>query len=65
MMSGKMMILIIQMKKKMKKLKELIFGVRAQPVETLSTGIRTLHFDRLPFNEWCKQLNVSIRYQRI
>jgi hypothetical protein len=59
-----MMILIIQMKKKMKKLKELIFGVRAQPVDSISTGITTLHFDKLPFNEWCKQLNVSIRYQR-
>jgi hypothetical protein len=48
----------------MKKIKQFIFGVRRAPVESLSTGIRTLHFDRLPFNEWCKQLNVSIRYQR-
>jgi hypothetical protein len=53
------------MMKTMKKFKELIFGVRAQPVDSISTGITTLHFDRLPFNEWCKELNVSIRYQRI
>ena len=52
------------MMKTMKKIKQFIFGVRAQPVDSISTGIRTLHFDRLPFNEWCKQLNVSIRYQR-
>lgn len=50
---------------KMKKIKQFIFGVRAQPVESISTGIRTLHFDRPSFNEWCKQLNVSIRYRRI
>jgi len=52
------------MMKTMKKLRRLIFGVRAQPVDSISTGIRTLHFDRPPFNEWCKQLNVSVRYQR-
>jgi len=57
-------IFITQMKKNMKKIKKLIFGVRAQPVDTISTGIRTLHFDRLPFNEWCIKLNVSVRYQR-
>jgi hypothetical protein len=63
-MKNMMMTLITQMKKNMKKIKQFIFGVRAQPVDSVSTGIRTLHFDRLPFNEWCKQLNVSIRYQR-
>lgn len=49
----------------MKKIKQFIFGVRRAPVESISTGITTLHFDKLPFNEWCKQLNVSVRYQRI
>jgi hypothetical protein len=48
----------------MKKIKQFIFGTPRPPVDSVSTGIRTLHFDRLPFNEWCKQLNVSIRYQR-
>lgn len=47
-----------------KKIKKLIFGTPRPAVESLSTGITTLHFDKLPFNEWCKELNVSIRYQR-
>ena len=48
----------------MKKIKQLIFGKPRPPVDSISTGITTLHFDRPSFNEWCKQLNVSIRYQR-
>jgi hypothetical protein len=47
-----------------KKIRIFFFGKRREPVERIDTGVRTLHFEKLPFNEWCKQLNVSIRYNR-
>lgn len=51
--------------KLMTKIKELIFGVRREPVDTISTGLRTIKPENQPsYEEWCKQFNVSMLHDR-
>jgi hypothetical protein len=45
--------------------KEFLFGVRREPVDTISTGFRSSYPDNQPtYEEWCKQFNVSMLYDR-
>lgn len=46
-------------------IKQLIFGVRREPVDVISTGFHTLHPDKpLSYEEWCKEFRVSMLYDR-
>ena len=46
-------------------IKRLLFGVRREPVESMSTGLRTMHPKNQPtFERWCKDFNVSMLYDR-
>jgi hypothetical protein len=47
-----------------KLIKQFIFGVRREPVESFYEGVTTLQYEKPEYNEWCKQLNVSIRYKK-
>lgn len=47
-----------------KLIKQLIFGKRCEPVDSISTGIHTTPFNSPPFAEWCKDFNVSMLYDR-
>ena len=49
----------------MKFIKELIFGVRRQPVDVMSTGLRTLEPKKKPsYEDWCNEFKVSMLYDR-
>jgi hypothetical protein len=50
----------------MKKLiKKILFGVRREPVDTISTGLRTIKpKSQPPYEEWCKEFNVSMLHDR-
>jgi hypothetical protein len=51
--------------KLMTKIKELIFGKRREPVEPMSTGLRTMKPENQPsYQEWCKEFRVSMMYDR-
>jgi hypothetical protein len=51
--------------KLMTKIKELIFGVRREPVESISTGLRTIKPEKQPtYEEWCKEFRVSMLHDR-
>ena len=45
-------------------IKHLLFGKRCEPVDTISTGIHTTPFNSPPFDEWCKEFNVSMLHDR-
>jgi hypothetical protein len=47
-----------------KLIKQLLFGKRCKPVDTISTGLRTTEYKSPPFEEWCKEFNVSMLYDR-
>lgn len=49
----------------MKLIKEFIFGKRREPVEFMSTGLRTMKPKNQPtYEEWCKEFNVSMLHDR-
>lgn len=49
----------------MTKIKELIFGKRREPVDVMSTGLRTIKPENQPtYEEWCKEFRVSMLYDR-
>ena len=49
----------------MQYIKRLLFGVRREPVDTISTGLRTIYSDNKPtYEEWCKEFNVSMLHDR-
>lgn len=49
----------------MKKIKELIFGRVNSPVDTISTGVHTVHpKDEMSFQQWLRQYRVSMLYDR-
>lgn len=49
----------------MKKIKELIFGRVRRPVDTISTGLHTVHpKDEMSFQQWLRQYRVSMLYDR-
>lgn len=49
----------------MKLIKELIFGRRRDPVDVMSTGLRTIKPENQPtYEEWCKEFRVSMLYDR-
>ena len=49
----------------MQYIKILLFGKRREPVDTISTGLRTLiPKDKPTYQEWCKDFNVSMLYDR-
>lgn len=49
----------------MKKIKELIFGRVRRPVDTISTGLHTVHpKDQMSFQQWLRQYRVSMLYDR-
>lgn len=48
----------------MQYIKGLLFGVRREPVDVISTGLRTNNYDSPPFEEWCKEFRVSMLYDR-
>lgn len=49
----------------MQYIKTLIFGVRRKPVEQIATGFHSLPLENQPtFEEWCKEFNVSMLYDR-
>jgi len=53
------------MKKIMSFIKALIFGVRREPVETMTTGFHSSYpKNALSYEEWCKQFNVSMLHDR-
>jgi hypothetical protein len=47
------------------KIKQLIFGVRREPVDIISTGFTSSYPNDQPtYEEWCKQFNVGMLYDR-
>jgi hypothetical protein len=48
----------------MQYIKRLLFGVRREPVDVMSTGTTTTPYNSPPFDEWCKEFNVSMLYDR-
>jgi hypothetical protein len=49
----------------MKFIKAFIFGVRREPVDVMSTGFRTSHYNTpISFEEWCKEFNVSMLHDK-
>jgi hypothetical protein len=48
----------------MQYIKRILFGVRREPVDVISTGFRTMHYNSPSFDEWCKEFNVSLLYDR-
>lgn len=48
----------------MQYIKRFLFGVRRKPVDTISTGLRTTSYNSPSFEEWCKEFNVSMLYDR-
>lgn len=48
----------------MQYLRRLLFGVRCEPVDVISTGVHTSPYNSPPFDEWCKEFNVSLLYDR-
>ena len=47
----------------MQYIKKLLFGVRREPVDVISTGLRTIKPENQPsYEEWCKEFNVSMLY---
>ncbi len=49
----------------MHKIKILLFGKRREPVDTISTGLRTLiPKDQPTYEEWCKEFRVSMLHDR-
>jgi hypothetical protein len=49
----------------MQYIKILLFGVRRQPVDTISTGFHTTKPKEQPsFQEWCKEFRVSSLHDR-
>lgn len=48
----------------MKYIKKLLFGERCEPVDTISTGVHTTPYNQPPFDQWCKEFNVSMLYDR-
>lgn len=51
----------------MKKLiTKILFGVRRKPVDSISTGLRTLELENriMTFEEWCKEFNVRMLHDR-
>jgi hypothetical protein len=46
-------------------IKQLIFGKRRKPVESISTGFHSLYPKNPPsFEEWCKEFRVGMLYDR-
>jgi len=53
------------MKKVMSFIKALIFGIRREPVESITTGFHSYYPKNQPtYDEWCKQFNVSMLHDR-
>jgi hypothetical protein len=53
------------MKKIMSFIKVLIFGVRREPVEPMTTGFHSSYPKNQPsYEEWCKQFRVSMLHDR-
>lgn len=53
------------MKKVLTVIKEFIFGVRCEPVESISTGFKTLKPKNQPnYQDWAKEFNVSMLHDR-
>jgi len=49
----------------MKVIKDFVFAVRCQPVDTIFTGFRTIKLTNQPtYHEWCLEFNVSMLYDR-
>ena len=49
----------------MELIKKLIFGPRREPVDVISTGLRTIEPENQPsFEEWCKEFKVGMLYDR-
>lgn len=46
-------------------IKALIFGVRREPVEPMTTGFNSCYPENAPsYEEWCKEFNVSMLHDR-
>jgi len=46
-------------------IKALIFGVRREPVDTISTGFHSYYPKNQPsYEDWCKEFRVSMMYDR-
>lgn len=53
------------MKKIITLTKEFVFGVRREPVESISTGFKTLKPKNQPsYQEWVKEFRVSMLHDR-
>lgn len=53
------------MKPIMELIKKLIFGPRREPVDVISTGLRTIEPENQPsFEEWCKEFKVGMLHDR-
>jgi len=51
--------------KTMQFIKQLIFGIRREPVDTISTGFNSCYPENAPsYEEWCKQFRVSMLHDR-
>lgn len=49
----------------MKYIRDFIFGVRREPVDTISTGLRVVKPENQPsYEDWCKEFRVSMMYDR-
>jgi hypothetical protein len=49
----------------MQHIKRLLFGKRREPVDVISTGLRTICLKNQPtFEEWCKEFKVSMLHDR-
>ena len=46
-------------------IKALIFGVRREPVDSISTGFHSSYPENPPsFEDWCKEFHVSMLHDR-
>lgn len=49
----------------MQYIKRLLFGVRREPVDVISTGLRSTYPKNQPtYERWCKDFKVSMLYDR-
>lgn len=50
----------------MKMIKQLLFGKRVSPIESISNGIHhTIQSNKQPsFDQWCKEFKVGMLYDR-